>query len=122
MFKDDESLDDSDVEKESAKLIKVHDRRQMLQTRTKCYVEKVIPGYSQAEFKSHFRIERSCYELLLKAIIPQLSNLKEDGRPTINPEKQLLAVIWLLATPDSYRSVADRFDMAKSSLSHAFFE
>ncbi|KAJ8940334.1 hypothetical protein NQ314_010747 [Rhamnusium bicolor] len=33
----------------------------------------------------------------------------------------LLAVLWILATPDSYRSVEQQFDMAKSSLSAAFF-
>ncbi|XP_025262626.1 protein ANTAGONIST OF LIKE HETEROCHROMATIN PROTEIN 1-like [Camponotus floridanus] len=34
--------------------------------------------------------------------------------------KQLLATLWLLATPDSYRSVGERFDMSKSSLSVSF--
>ncbi|KAM0735785.1 Protein ALP1-like [Formica fusca] len=33
---------------------------------------------------------------------------------------QLLSVLWLLATPDSYRFVADRFGMGKSSLSNCF--
>lgn len=33
---------------------------------------------------------------------------------------QLLSVIWLLATPDSFRSVADRFNMAKSILHDSF--
>ncbi|XP_018402197.1 PREDICTED: putative nuclease HARBI1 [Cyphomyrmex costatus] len=40
------------------------------------------------------------------------------GRPRIEPRVQLLAVLWLLATPDSYRSVGLKFDLAKSSLNH----
>ncbi|KAI4463258.1 hypothetical protein MML48_4g00000705 [Holotrichia oblita] len=35
-------------------------------------------------------------------------------------EKQILAVLWLLATPDSYRSVGKRFNMGKASLSNSF--
>jgi hypothetical protein len=31
-------------------------------------------------------------------------------------EKQLLMVLWLLATPDGYRSISDRFNVSKSSL------
>jgi hypothetical protein len=34
----------------------------------------------------------------------------------ISLEKKLLATLWLLSTPDSYRSVADRFDLYKGTL------
>lgn len=37
-------------------------------------------------------------------------------------EKKLLATIWTLATPESFRSVGDRFDMAKSTLHATFIE
>ncbi|KAK4886504.1 hypothetical protein RN001_002775 [Aquatica leii] len=60
------------------------------------------------------------YERLLTVIGPQLKRKQNRGRNTIDIEKQVLAVIWLLATPDSYRSVGDRFDLGKSSLSAAF--
>ncbi|XP_039314687.1 putative nuclease HARBI1 [Solenopsis invicta] len=35
-------------------------------------------------------------------------------------EKQLLATIWLLATPDSYRSIGERFVISKSTLFACF--
>ena len=35
-------------------------------------------------------------------------------------EKKVMASVWTLATPESFRSVGDRFDMAKSTL-HAVF-
>ena len=34
----------------------------------------------------------------------------------VDQECKLLSVIWLLATEESYRSVADRFGMSKGSL------
>jgi hypothetical protein len=34
----------------------------------------------------------------------------------VDHECKLLSVIWLLATEESYRSVADRFGMSKGSL------
>jgi hypothetical protein len=34
----------------------------------------------------------------------------------IPTEKKLLATLWILATPESYRSVADRFAMSKGTL------
>ncbi|KMQ90241.1 nuclease harbi1 [Lasius niger] len=37
-------------------------------------------------------------------------------------KKQLLASLWLLATPDSYRSVGKRFEISKSSLSVSFIK
>jgi hypothetical protein len=43
------------------------------------------------------------YENLLRIIGPRLKRKVNRGRHTINVEKQLLSVIWLLATPDSYR-------------------
>ncbi|XP_018315246.1 putative nuclease HARBI1 [Mycetomoellerius zeteki] len=52
---------------------------------------------------------------------PGLSERKEDqnrnqsGRNTISPEKQLLMTIWTLATPDSNRSICDRFDVGKAT-------
>jgi len=32
-----------------------------------------------------------------------ISGEKKTGRPEIPNEKQLLSVLWILATPDSYR-------------------
>lgn len=42
-------------------------------------------------------------------------------RTTTTIEKQLLCTIWIFANQESYRSVGDRFDLAKSSLSTIFY-
>lgn len=37
-------------------------------------------------------------------------------------ETKVLATLWVLGTPESFRSVADRFDMGKSTLHSVFME
>ncbi|KYN11466.1 Putative nuclease HARBI1 [Trachymyrmex cornetzi] len=59
-------------------------------------------------------------KFLLTILGPNLENNLNIGRPTTSVEKQLLSVIWLLATPDSYRSVGERFDISKSTLFACF--
>ncbi|XP_019697447.1 uncharacterized protein LOC109503950 [Harpegnathos saltator] len=87
------------------------------------YMENVANSTS-TEFQRHFRLSFEAFEYLLGQVGPLLNSTgdksKQTGRPPIDPRKQLLSVIWILATPDSYRSVSERFDMAKSSLSICF--
>jgi hypothetical protein len=103
-------------------LVRRKRRRRNLQrpVRIQFYIERVVPNYSAREFQSHFRVTRDAYETLLRTVSPSLSRQSTVGRCTINVEKQLLSVLWLLATPDSYRSVGERFDMGKASLAASF--
>lgn len=87
---------------------------------TKNFYEEIVPAMSDELFRSHFRLTRDIIQFLLMKITPLLS--KEIGRPSIPLEKALLAVVWVLATQDTYRSIADRFDMSKSTLSDYFFQ
>jgi hypothetical protein len=66
------------------------------------YVENVVAHYNSTEFQSHFRMTYETFEHLLSIMNPILIR-HTSGPPNVSPEKQLLAVIWLLATPDSYR-------------------
>lgn len=85
--------------------------------RNKNYFEDLIPKYQLDEFKSHFRLERSTSEALLRVVVPTgyipVDNM--SGRPVIDPAKQVLVALWMLATPECHRSVADRFDITLSS-------
>lgn len=63
----------------------------------------------------NYRIERNTFNLLLHLIGPKLNNHPIVGREKIDPVKQLLVTIYILATPDSYRSVSERFGIAKST-------
>lgn len=67
------------------------------------YMERIIVNFTAEQFQQHFRITVDTYENLLGIIELQLRGQETIGRPRVNVEKQILAVIWLLATPDSYR-------------------
>lgn len=60
-------------------------------------------------------MERNTFYFLLHLIGPKLENLPFIGREQINPTKQLLIAIYVLATPDSYRSICERFGVARST-------
>ncbi|KAK3101308.1 hypothetical protein FSP39_002583 [Pinctada imbricata] len=82
------------------------------------YTENVVPNYSFDEFRSHFRLTRSSFELLLNMIMaksPLVPNI-QHGRPSVPAEKQLLLGLWFLATSECCRILCDRFDVSKSSV------
>jgi len=66
------------------------------------YVNNVVPRFTTHQFKEHFRMTPNCFQLLEDKVSLILSKPKK-GRPVISPRVQLLATLWLLATPDSYR-------------------
>jgi len=69
------------------------------------YMEN-IANFRNVEFQRHFRLSFEAFEYLLEQIGPLLKSENENkqtGRPLIDLRKQLLSVIWILATPDSYR-------------------
>ncbi|XP_012219683.2 putative nuclease HARBI1 isoform X1 [Linepithema humile] len=82
------------------------------------YVDNVIPRFTTHHFKEHFRMTPRCFHLLENNLSLMLSKHNKIGRSYISPRVQLLATLWLLATPDSYRSVGLKFNLAKSSLNH----
>ncbi|XP_011686365.1 PREDICTED: putative nuclease HARBI1, partial [Wasmannia auropunctata] len=82
--------------------------------RLKNYVEVIIPQYSKNQFKSHFRIFPGTFDFILSLISSKLTR-KKPGCPTISPKKQLMIAIWKMATPDSYRSICEKFDVGKAT-------
>lgn len=73
-------------------------------TRIQHYFEAVVPEYTDRDFQSHFRLTRNSFNLLLRILRPMMQGDEvRTGRPIKLIEKQLLAVLWILATPDSYR-------------------
>lgn len=71
------------------------------------YTENVVASYTAQKFQSHFRLTREAFEFVLNQIRVDIP-APGPGKPLIDLEKQFLAVIWLLSTPDSYRYVAQR--------------
>ncbi|XP_044733226.1 putative nuclease HARBI1 [Chrysoperla carnea] len=79
--------------------------------RIKNFVEEVIPAFSDTEFKSHFRVFRSTFDFVREKIEPSLMR-KTPGCEMISPYKQLFIALWKMATPDSYRSICQRFGVS----------
>ncbi|XP_046401493.1 putative nuclease HARBI1 [Ischnura elegans] len=79
------------------------------------FVERIIPSFSSAEFQSHFRLLPETFEFLLGEIGESLRRDSAWGRVPIAEEKQILISLWRLATPDSYRSISQRFGVGKAT-------
>ncbi|XP_070529908.1 uncharacterized protein [Cardiocondyla obscurior] len=84
------------------------------------YLDQVVLRYILHDFKSHFRITSTTANKLENRIAPLLVTAGVEGSLPINPRTQMLVCIWILATPDSYRSMEVQFGMGKSSLHHCF--
>ena len=65
------------------------------------YAETVLERMADYDFKTHCRLHRSTFDLLLETI---KVNVENETRPT-SPDKMLLITLWTLATPECYRSV-----------------
>lgn len=74
-------------------------------SRIKYFIEHTVFNSTAKEFQSHFRITRQTFEWLYVMISPHLQSSRSNGRQTIDAQKQILSVLWILATPDSYRFV-----------------
>ncbi|KAH3885665.1 hypothetical protein DPMN_009660 [Dreissena polymorpha] len=68
------------------------------------YAEQIVPLYTDIDFRSHFRLQRSTYQELCEAVAPFMVRER-----SISVDKRILATLWMLGNQESYRSVADRF-------------
>ncbi|XP_025264353.1 protein ANTAGONIST OF LIKE HETEROCHROMATIN PROTEIN 1-like [Camponotus floridanus] len=120
IFDSDSDSSDSDTDEDDLQLWRkmILRGRSHKPLRLEGYVERIIPLLTKDQFRKHFRMIPNVFENLEALLDPVLS--VTNGKAVILVRKQLLATLWLLATPDSYRSVGERFDIAKSSLSYSF--
>ncbi|TGZ57223.1 putative nuclease HARBI1 [Temnothorax longispinosus] len=114
--------DESDDEVEIMLATVMHEEKEVGPNPARCqnFVELVVPRFTFKQFQENFRMSAPAFEILLAVIAPLLENRTGTGRPTTRIEKQLLAVVWLLATPDCFRSIGMKFDMSKSTLHSCF--
>lgn len=83
----------------------------------------LVYSYEPDDFKHHFRVEKSTFEIIQQHL-SRLADFNEDtynrGRPRVCLQEQLLISLWLLSTPECFRSVSDRFDVSRST-AHSIF-
>nr|XP_012233082.1 PREDICTED: putative nuclease HARBI1 [Linepithema humile] len=110
------SSESEEDEDELEHVMCVVERRKL--PRLKNYVENIVPAYSDQQFKSHFRISRGTFKFILAIIASRLKRIR-TGLAMISPQKQFLIAIWRMATPDSYRSICEKFDVSKATALNA---
>ncbi|KAJ8912604.1 hypothetical protein NQ315_000473 [Exocentrus adspersus] len=91
---------------------------QKLLTKIEDYAESTIPRYNHRQFVEHFRMSTGTFEIVLQklhSIIVQHQDARMSGNPELSLRKQLLITVWYLANIESFRSVADRFGVSKST-------
>ncbi|KAL7631682.1 UNVERIFIED_CONTAM: hypothetical protein RMT77_018006 [Armadillidium vulgare] len=89
------------------------ERRRRVVPRVQNYYEDVLPQMTISDFQSHFRFSRDQFEILLLDLGQRHVNSPQPCRRWPRP-KIILVSVWTLATQDSYRSIADRFNISKS--------
>ncbi|XP_076669886.1 uncharacterized protein LOC143369612 [Andrena cerasifolii] len=88
-----------------------------VRVRNKNYVETNVPLYSNNLFKEHFRMSRVSFEMLIN----EIGNVMIGGQNNpVDLITKIMFTIWMLAKPESFLSVGDRFGIAKSS-GHGIF-
>ena len=82
------------------------------------YVEKVVPPYSDQDFRRHFHFSRSTFDVL----VHKASTWKElsldrsrGGRVAIPVVNQLLITLWYLGTQETFHQLLDQFGVAEST-------
>ncbi|KAJ8935146.1 hypothetical protein NQ314_012964 [Rhamnusium bicolor] len=68
------------------------------------FVQEIVNSFSDEEFKRNFRLTREAFNWVQSQIKDKLDT-NSKYKANIPSEKQLLAAIWILSTPDSYRQL-----------------
>jgi len=71
------------------------------------YVERTVSQFNDSTFRSHFRMGRECFNILLERLQPQLvlDTTASLGRRLLTPDKQLMVSVWILANQESFRYI-----------------
>ncbi|XP_043479943.1 uncharacterized protein LOC122509767 [Leptopilina heterotoma] len=104
IFDDEEEENDDNVSIIIAKERENH-------TKNENFFELIVPMYSLSDFQSHFRMSRTTFEELGLILGPRLNTVYSN----IPVMKKLAVEIWTFANQEVYRSIADRFGIAKST-------
>ncbi|XP_053592986.1 uncharacterized protein LOC128667346 [Microplitis demolitor] len=97
-------FDDDDADEKNEKLIKVVG-----------YAKNIVPRYSDKQFQHHFRMTPETFESFLQKLHSIIPHDFRSGHTELPLEEQAMILIWYLGNCESFRSVANRFDISKST-------
>ncbi|XP_028569510.2 uncharacterized protein LOC114588406 isoform X2 [Podarcis muralis] len=90
--------------------------------RSEWWEKVVLPHWDDQLWQENFRMSRRTFMELCDRLRPVLERQTTNMRAPITVEKQLAIAVWKLATPDSYRSVAECFGVGRSTVSRIVME
>ncbi|XP_060095227.1 uncharacterized protein LOC132572328 [Heteronotia binoei] len=90
--------------------------------RSEWWEKVVLPHWDDPLWQENFRMSRQTFMELCAMLRPVLERQTTNMRAPITVEKQLAIAVWKLATPDSYRSVAECFGVGRSTVSRIVME
>ena len=79
------------------------------------FAEETVPGMDDNEFRRHFRIGKSVFNILIQEFEPFLVR-HIGGREPLSVYKQLLIFLWHISTLESMRETANIFGVSTSTV------
>lgn len=101
-----DSSDSSDMDEDEEPIARIRNQN---------YYEIIVPAYSDADFKSHFRMNRRTMERLIDVLRPHWKLQGSNGRPLMSIEKATHMGVWYLSVQESYRQTGDRFNVERGN-------
>ncbi|XP_065438119.1 uncharacterized protein LOC135981036 [Chrysemys picta bellii] len=97
-------------------LITVERRFWARETSTEWWDHIIMEAWDDEQWLQNFRMRKATFMGLCEALAPTLRRKDTRLRAALPVEKWVAIAIWKLATPDSYRSVANQFGVGKSTV------
>ncbi|XP_065438549.1 uncharacterized protein LOC135981209 [Chrysemys picta bellii] len=86
------------------------------ETSTEWWDHIVLQAWDDEQWLQNFRMRKATFMGLCEELAPILRRKGTRLRAALMMEKRVAIAIWKLATPDSYRSVANQFGVGKSTV------
>ena len=86
------------------------------------YLGDTVSEYNDFDFKHHYRIMKSTFQLLVDLTKDALTPLNPRGREAISVEAKLLVFLWYIVNKNTMREAACLFGMSESTVYHIIKE
>uniref|UniRef100_A0A8C0J8B7 DDE Tnp4 domain-containing protein n=1 Tax=Chelonoidis abingdonii TaxID=106734 RepID=A0A8C0J8B7_CHEAB len=86
------------------------------ETSTEWWDHIVMQVWDDEQWLQNFRMRKATFMGLCAELAPTLQRKDTRLRAALSVEKRVAIAVWKLATPDSYRSVANQFGVGKSTV------
>ncbi|KAG6933192.1 hypothetical protein G0U57_019658, partial [Chelydra serpentina] len=92
------------------------------ETSTDWWDRIVLQVWDESQWLRNFRMRKGTFIELCELLSPALKRQDTRMRAALTIQKRVAIALWKLATPDSYRSVANQFGVGKSTVGVAVMQ